>query len=137
MPILIDSSILFAYVFRKDARHRLASDFLRQLDDDIQIVPAPILTAVFYLTSVRINYLRAVDLFAAVQRAFRIENLTTEDMNRMEAIMREYASAELDFADTAIMAVAERLNITRVATFDRRDFSIFRPTHCEYLELLP
>ena len=35
------------------------------------------------------------------------------------------------------MAQAERLNITHVATFDHRDFEIFRPTHCDYLELLP
>jgi hypothetical protein len=35
------------------------------------------------------------------------------------------------------MAQAERLNIARIATFDRRDFSVFRPKHCEYLELLP
>jgi predicted nucleic acid-binding protein len=136
MPILIDSSILFAYAFRKDARHGQASEFLRQFDD-VQIVPAPILTEVFYLTSVRVSYVHAVEMFTFIQRAFQIEALTVSDMIRMEAIMRDYASAELDFADTAIMAVAERLNVTRVATFDRRDFSIFRPAHCEYLELLP
>jgi hypothetical protein len=33
--------------------------------------------------------------------------------------------------------MAERLNITRACTFDRRDFSIFRPHPCDYLELLP
>ncbi len=51
--------------------------------------------------------------------------------------MNQYADAEFNFTDTAIMAQAERLNINRIATFDRRDFSVFRPTHCEYLELLP
>ena len=51
--------------------------------------------------------------------------------------MRQYADTELDFVDTAIMAVSERLNITRIATFDRRDFSIYRPTHVEHYELLP
>ncbi len=35
------------------------------------------------------------------------------------------------------MVIAERLNITRIVTFDRRDFSVFRPSHCEYFELLP
>jgi hypothetical protein len=35
------------------------------------------------------------------------------------------------------MALSERLQITQVCTFDRRDFSIFRPTHYDYLELLP
>ena len=35
------------------------------------------------------------------------------------------------------MTIAERLGVTRIATFDRRDFSIFRPRHCDYLDLLP
>ncbi len=35
------------------------------------------------------------------------------------------------------MASAERLSVTRIATFVRRDFSIFRPRHCDYLDLLP
>jgi hypothetical protein len=35
------------------------------------------------------------------------------------------------------MALAERLNITQICAFDRRDFPIFRPTHCENLEPLP
>ncbi len=52
-------------------------------------------------------------------------------------MLRAYPGAKLDFVDCCIMAMSERLNITRVCTFDRRDFSIFRPAHCDYLELLP
>jgi hypothetical protein len=35
------------------------------------------------------------------------------------------------------MALSERLNITQIYTFDRRDFTVFRPKHCDYLELMP
>ena len=35
------------------------------------------------------------------------------------------------------MAIAERRKITRIATFDTRDFGFYQPTHCDYLELLP
>jgi predicted nucleic acid-binding protein len=38
---------------------------------------------------------------------------------------------------TAQMGVAERLNITRIYTFDKRDFGVFRPKHTQYLELVP
>lgn len=51
--------------------------------------------------------------------------------------MRKYRDAELDFVDCCLTALAERLNITRICTFDRRDFSIIRPKHTDYLELLP
>jgi predicted nucleic acid-binding protein len=42
-----------------------------------------------------------------------------------------------DFVDCAILTLAERLDITQICTFDRRDFAAYKPTHCEYLELLP
>jgi predicted nucleic acid-binding protein len=40
-------------------------------------------------------------------------------------------------ADCCIMTLSERLNITQVCTFDQRDFLIFRPKHCDYLDILP
>jgi predicted nucleic acid-binding protein len=63
--------------------------------------------------------------------------LTIADIQRAQMIMSTYASSEFDLADACIMALSERLQITQVCTFDRRDFSIFRPAHCAYLELLP
>lgn len=64
-------------------------------------------------------------------------SLLQTDLIRVHEIATEYESAQFDVVDCCIMAQAERLNIRRIATFDRRDFSIFRPKHCEYLELLP
>lgn len=33
--------------------------------------------------------------------------------------------------------MAERLNIERILTLDRRDFSIIKPKHCAAFEILP
>jgi predicted nucleic acid-binding protein len=44
---------------------------------------------------------------------------------------------QFGFVDCCILAIAERLNITRICTFDRRDFQTFATTHRERLELLP
>jgi len=56
---------------------------------------------------------------------------------RSAEILRLYADANLDFVDALIVATAERLNITRVLTLDRRDFQLIRPKHCVSFELLP
>jgi predicted nucleic acid-binding protein len=64
-------------------------------------------------------------------------SLTKDDAERATEIMEAYSDARFDFVDCCIMALSERLNITQVCTFDRRDFVIFRPKHCDYLELLP
>ncbi len=66
-----------------------------------------------------------------------VEPLNVDDLTRVREILQTYPDAKLDFVDCCIMAMSARLNITRVCTFDHRDFSIFRPAHCDYLELLP
>jgi predicted nucleic acid-binding protein len=60
-----------------------------------------------------------------------------EDYSRSAEIIRQYSDAKLDFVDTLIVAMAERLNITRVLTLDRRDFQLIRPKHCSAFEILP
>jgi predicted nucleic acid-binding protein len=63
--------------------------------------------------------------------------LERSDLHRVREIMAQYADAPFDFVDCCIMALAERKNIQTVLTLDRRDFTIFRPKHCEYLQILP
>ena len=69
--------------------------------------------------------------------AVQVEPVIPEDLVRVHEILEQYADNQLDFTDAAIIAIAERLTITRVYTLDRRDFSIIRPSHCDYFELFP
>jgi predicted nucleic acid-binding protein len=64
-------------------------------------------------------------------------NPVPEDYLRSGEILRQYADANLDFVDALTVATAERLNITRLLTLDRRDFQLIRPKHCSRFELLP
>jgi predicted nucleic acid-binding protein len=63
--------------------------------------------------------------------------LTVADFSRAVALIDRYRDAELDFVDCCLTGLAERLNITRICTFDRRDLSMIRPKHTEYLQLVP
>ena len=139
MALMIDTNALLAFSHRNDKNHLHAKEFLYKSRNanTHQIVPAPVLSELFYMTTVRINYQQAITVFAYTQAAFHIEALTPADMTRMTEIMTQYEDAKFDYVDVAIMAVAERLQITQICTFDRRDFSIFRPKHCDYFELLP
>ena len=96
------------------------------------------LQELFYMTSVRLNYETAIEYCEQVYKAgFNIESVAEIDFNRIFQIMRQYSSASFDFTDVTIFALAERLNITQIYTFDRRDFLIYKPIHSKYLELLP
>jgi predicted nucleic acid-binding protein len=102
------------------------------------VVPVVVLPEVSYLFMRDLGY-AGVQTFLGhfKQINARLESLERADLERVHEIAAEYASAEFDVVDCCIMALAERLKIAQVATFDRRDFSIFRPRHCDYLELLP
>lgn len=52
-------------------------------------------------------------------------------------LMRIYADSNIGFVDSAIIALAERLNSTRIVTLDRRHFTFVRPRHCAHFDLLP
>jgi predicted nucleic acid-binding protein len=60
-----------------------------------------------------------------------------DDWIRIAELTRAYADLPLGTADASLVALAERLRITQVATLDRKHFSVVRPLHAEALELLP
>lgn len=132
---IADASYLFAIHNRKRRDPRLT-----MLPRDIQmIVPQVVLVEVCYLLFERGGGVQVAIAFldTLLKTQIPVESLNTGDLQRARDIMRQYANVPFDFVDCCIMALSERLNITRILTLDRRDFSIFRPKHCDYLELLP
>lgn len=137
MTVLIDTNLLVAAASPRDLNHAAARQALQNITG-IRIVPAPVLPEMFYLLVARVNYQTAVGMYRRVRiGSFQIEPLTSADMARMEAIMLQYADNQFDYVDAAIMALAERLDIEDVYTFDQRDFRAFRPAHRPFLRLLP
>ncbi len=76
-------------------------------------------------------------LDAVIAGELTVVNLTPNDYVRAVELIRRYADLGLGLVDASVIAIAERLNITTIATLDRRDFAVVRPAHCEAFELLP
>lgn len=55
----------------------------------------------------------------------------------MAELVYDYADLPLGTTDAAVIALAERLGVTEVATLDRRHFTVVRPRHTAALVLLP
>jgi len=55
----------------------------------------------------------------------------------MAELVEQYASLPLGGSDASVIALAERLRIDKVATLDRRHFTVVRPRHQASLILLP
>jgi len=101
-------------------------------------LPVPAITEITYLLARDINNEAAADFIASLASTeLTLESPHQEDYSRSAEILRQYSDAKVDFVDTLIVAIAERLNITRVLTLDRRDFQLIRPKHCSGFEILP
>jgi predicted nucleic acid-binding protein len=59
--------------------------------------------------------------------ALTLAPLDAADGPRMRELMEKYRDLPMDLADAALVRVAERDDLTRVFTLDRRQFSIYRP----------
>ena len=59
------------------------------------------------------------------------------DWQRIAELVWTYRDMPLGTTDASIVAIAERLDVTQIATLDRRHFETVRPSHCEAFELVP
>jgi uncharacterized protein len=134
--ILLDSGYLIALAHKLDANHQTARKFAQNIPVASQVVIDVAFTEVTYGIRKLVGKpaeIAAIRLYAMANYA--VVAVTKSDLLRVHTIMAQYP--QFDFVDCCILAIAERENITRICTFDRRDFETFKPTHCDYLELLP
>ena len=135
--MLIDSSFLYSLYNVDDRRHARSMALIETQTAPSQIpqVTLPEVGFLFLRDGGHRALVRFMKAFAKSES--QLISITPTDWQRATAIAADYASAEFDLVDCCIMALAERLDIRQIATYDRRDFSIFRPQHCDYFELLP
>jgi predicted nucleic acid-binding protein len=136
MASIADTGFVVAVVIQSDSRHHACLEALHQEREVFLTQPA--LTEIAYLLRrERGNVMVARFLIGLSMSKYHLLSLQNADVNRTGELLQEYADSRVDFVDASIVAVAERLDITRILTLDQRDFRIIRPRHCEYFELLP
>ena len=65
------------------------------------------------------------------------EPVAPSDWLRIAELVHTYRDLPLGTVDASVVATAERLDVTEVATIDRRHFSVVRPSHCTAFDLVP
>ncbi|MGE3289199.1 MAG: type II toxin-antitoxin system VapC family toxin [Pseudonocardia sp.] len=125
---------------RDDEHNRACTDLLtglhlagRQL-----LVPAPVVAEVGYLLGRAGGVLRRGRVPAVDRRAaFAVVDLQVVDYDRMADLVETYADFPLGTTDLAVVAVAERLGISEIATLDRRHFHAVPPRHTAAFTIVP
>jgi predicted nucleic acid-binding protein len=102
------------------------------------VVPTLVLTEVAALLATRLGTDAEIrflgDLAAG---AFAVEPVDPSDWLRIAELVGGYRDLPLGTVDASVVAAAERLGITEVATVDRRHFGVVRPSHAAGFTLLP
>lgn len=134
---IADTSFLFALVNKNDRYHQVCASAAITLQGSL-IIPVTVLPEIAYLTSVRLGHhvMRQVMVNLAGP-GWTLETATREDLARSATLLDRYADSALDWVDSTLIALAERLNIPTILTLDHRHFRLIRPLHCISFDLLP
>lgn len=136
-PILVDTGPLYAMADRDDDWHDRVVTFLEGLRDEL-VVPVTVLPEAAYLLAAHLGPKAEQRLIqSTVNGEMAMEELTHQDLRRTLELLHRYEDARIGFVDATVIAIAERLKISRIMTTDRRDFSMVRPRHCRAFDLLP
>ena len=122
---------------RDDRRHEASLDVLETHPGPL-IVPILVVTEVTYLLATRLGVEPEVRFLGDLASgAFSIEAVPASDWLRIAELVAAYRDLPLGTVDGSVIAAAERLGITEIATLDRRHFTVVRPSHAEAFALLP
>jgi predicted nucleic acid-binding protein len=135
--ILVDTGPIVAIADADDRNHDRCLTALADVAGPF-LVPSPVVAEVCYLVERELGsraeaaFLRSFD-----EGTFTLVDLIPADLLRMATLVETYADLPLGGVDASLVALAERLGITDIATLDRRHFTVVRPRHLEALTLIP
>ena len=126
---------MFALVDEADSFHHRALALFRA-DTGPLLVPSLVVGETAYLVGKvlgpRVEALLLADL-ATID--LTVVDVPLGEWVRLGELVARYADLPLGTVDASVVAAAERLGVTAIATTDRRHFSIVRPGHAPACEL--
>ena len=134
--LLVDTNVLLAAADTSAPEHQLCAALLDARTD--LAVAAPVAVETAWMIESRLGPL-AEAAFVASVAANEIEliDLTAHDWARCVELITTYHDLRLGLVDASVIAIAERLELTTIATLNRRDFAVVRPAHTNTFELIP
>jgi len=102
------------------------------------VVPQLILVEAGYFVGKVLGPIAEADFLRELAGAsLEFHSLEHDDFRRMAELIETYADLRLGTVDAAVIATAERLGATTIATLDRRHFTVVRPRHVDAFDLVP
>ena len=135
MALILDTGPLVALVDRSDPDHDCCRELINAATE-VRILPVSTLVEIEY--QLRPWHGGFVGLMRDVDAGnLEVHLPDPAELARATALVEEYADLPLGLVDATVMACVERLREPKLATLDRRHFSVVRPKHIAHLQLLP
>ncbi len=137
MALLVDAGPLVATIDADDTHHRAAVELLETHPGPL-VVPALVVAEVVQLIASRVGAGAEVRFLGDLASGtFSVDHVAAADWLRIAELVWRYRDLRLGSIDASVIAAAERLDITTVATLDHRHFGVVAPAHVQALTLLP
>lgn len=134
--LVCDTSAFYAATDTDEIDHAACAELLSSAD--AVVLPAPTLVELDQLArSRRLPGVTRSVLDSIADGSLLVAPLDLETYARVRELVVQYADFPLSFVDAAVVAIAERLEQTTIATLDRRHFSVVKPRHIPAFELVP
>lgn len=135
--LIVDTGPLVAIADADDRHHRVCVELIAG-DVGPLLTTALVVAEAGWLIRRQLSIGAEVALYRSVAAGqLHVESLSERDWDRVGELLEQYSDLGLDAADASVVAVAERLGLTTVATLDVRDFRVVRPRHCSAFTLVP
>jgi predicted nucleic acid-binding protein len=135
ITIIADTSGIIALLDQSDKHHRAS---IKAISNCQILLPNSVIPEVDYLVTKYLGERVARCFLSDVLNGYyKYTSIELEDINRIIEIMALYRDLPLGFVDASIITLAERLQIRKILTLDRRHFNLVKPSQIDYFELLP
>lgn len=135
--LIVDTGVVLAASDNGDPDHAACAGLLQDSAGPL-VTTALVIAESAYLIGRQLGAAAEAGFFRSIADGeITVEALSAADDLRIADLVEQYASLPLGGTDASVIALAERLGETRIATLDHRHFTVVRPAHCDAFELVP
>ena len=135
MNAIMDTGPWVALIDRSESRHTDCVAWFKDFSGTLYSTEA-VLTEVLYLLNFSIQAQTAAIDFVLNSIVQMIPS-GSDSFESVRDLMVKYSDLPMDYADATVVCLAQHTDIHQIVTFDRKDFSVFRPEKGKYFQIVP
>jgi uncharacterized protein len=124
--IVIDTSVVLAFMDRRDADHELVREWIEGVGDELCTTPL-VLAELDHLVLRQGGSTAAKALRDDLERGAYLVEWWPSALRETISAVRRYESIDLGLTDASLLALAAHLKTTSIATLDERHFRAVQP----------